>query len=337
MMNNALPRFNHSNYLKQQEKYILEKKSSGLGFYILSYILTMVAAQYLFLQFFLSYSQDNIYISNIPMFLINIFTSVFSAFIPGLFYFLISKSNISETISVKYVKQNILWPIVFMGMATAMVANYATDILQQNFSIFGIENTKVMSESTNTFFENILYFVSTAIVPAFAEEFAFRGIIMGTLRKYGDVFAIITSSVMFGIMHGNIVQIPFAFILGLVFAYIDCKTNSIIPSIIIHFINNFYSVMMDILRNSGDLNDRKTTSFYFLIISVFCILGIISFLYLINKDKNFFKLPQKSSFQYEYAKVLTLKDKIKAFLINPGIILVSVLLLYETISNIGVI
>ena len=279
MINNVLPRYDHSNYVKQREKYILEKKSSGLGFYIFSYMLTMAATQFLFLSFSLSYTEDSIYISNVPMFLINIFTSVFSAFIPGLFYLLFSKSSISETISVKYVKQNILWPIVFMGMAAAMAANYATDILQQNFSIFGIENTKVMSESTNTFFENILYIISTAIVPAFAEEFAFRGIIMGTLRKYGDVFAIITSSVMFGAMHGNIVQIPFAFILGLVFAYVDCKTNSIIPSIIIHFINNFYSVMMDILQNSGELSDRINTSVYFITISAFCILGIISFIY----------------------------------------------------------
>ena len=35
-------------------------------------------------------------------------------------------------------------------------------------------------------------------VPAFAEEFAFRGIVMGVLKKYGRAFALICSSIMFG-------------------------------------------------------------------------------------------------------------------------------------------
>lgn len=270
------------------------------------------------------------------MHLLEIFTAVFSAFIPGLFYFLMSKNNISETIRVKYVKQNILWPVVFIGMAVAMLANYASDILETNFSLFGLENTINFENSSSTPFENILYVISTAVVPAFAEEFAFRGVLMGSLRKYGDAFAIITSSVMFGAMHGNITQIPFAFILGLIFAFIDCKTNSIIPSIIIHFVNNLYAIIIDILNSNSTFEENTLNLIYLGLIIAFCILGIISFIYLTKKDKNFFKITDKTGAENNPAKTLTLKDKNKAFFLSAGVILSLSIFLLETIMNLGV-
>ena len=183
-----------------------------------------------------------------------------------------------------------------------------------------------MDASSSSVFENILYVIAVALTPAFAEEFAFRGILMGTLKKYGNSFAIITSAVMFGGMHGNIIQIPFAFILGLVFAYIDCKANSIIPSIIIHFVNNFYSVMMDIIRSQSMLTTR---SFYILYYSLFVgmlVLGILAFLYIMKKDKNFLSISDTSQLIS-----LSLKEKVKCFFFNPGVITIVSIFILETI------
>ena len=162
---------------------------------------------------------------------------------------------------------------------------------------------------------------------------------MGTLRKFGDTFAIITSAIVFGAMHGNIAQIPFAFILGLVFAYVDCKTNSIIPSIIIHFINNFYAVMLDILQSTEMFSDRIFMMIYFILIAVFCIIGLISFFYLIKKDKNFFRIADKTiqNSESETTILLTLKEKMKAFFINPGVIFVLSVFIIETVISLEVI
>ena len=162
---------------------------------------------------------------------------------------------------------------------------------------------------------------------------------MGTLRRFGDAFAIITSAIVFGAMHGNIVQVPFAFILGLVFAYVDCKTNSILPSIIIHFINNFYAVILDVLQNTGVFSDRVFMMIYFILITVFCILGLVSFFLIIRKDKNYFRISDKSIQAYvnEPKFLLSLKEKIKAFFINPGTLFVMILFSIETVINIGLI
>ena len=48
-------------------------------------------------------------IDTVTTFYLEIFISVFSAFIPGLFYFLFSGRSMSETIKTNYVRQKELW------------------------------------------------------------------------------------------------------------------------------------------------------------------------------------------------------------------------------------
>ena len=337
MIYNTTPNFNRQNYLRFCQERAIKKTSSGLGFFAFAYLASMYATSIAFGVIFGATSLTSI--DTVTTFYLEIFISVFSAFIPGLFYFLFSGRSMSETIKTNYVRQKELWALVFVGMAVAMVANTVSDMVQTNFSFFGLQNSVSMSENVSSPLEIVLYIISTAIVPAFAEEFAFRGIFMGTLRKFGDTFAIITSAIVFGAMHGNIAQIPFAFILGLVFAYVDCKTNSIIPSIIIHFINNFYAVMLDILQSTEMFSDRIFMMIYFILIAVFCIIGLISFFYLIKKDKNFFRIADKTiqNSESETTILLTLKEKMKAFFINPGVIFVLSVFIIETVISLDVI
>ena len=337
MIYNTTPNFNRQNYLRFCQERAIKKTSSGLGFLAFAYLASMYATSIAFGVIFGATSLTSI--DTVTTFYLEIFISVFSAFIPGLFYFLFSGRSMSETIKTNYVRQKELWALVFVGMAVAMVANTVSDMVQTNFSFFGLQNSVSMSENVSSPLEIVLYIISTAIVPAFAEEFAFRGIFMGTLRKFGDTFAIITSAIVFFFFFGNIAQIPFAFILGLVFAYVDCKTNSIIPSIIIHFINNFYAVMLDILQSTEMFSDRIFMMIYFILIAVFCILGLISFFYLIKKDKNFFRIADKTiqNSESETTILLTLKEKMKAFFINPGVIFVLSVFIIETVISLEVI
>lgn len=320
-------------YYKFCQETTIKKTSSGLGFFVFAYFATMIAASTAFSYMFVTTGTTSM--DMVSMLFINIFVSVFSAFIPGLFYFLVSGRSVSETIKTSYVRQNELWALVFIGMSVAMISNIATNIIQTNFSFFGIENSVNMSENVTNPLEIILCIVSTAIVPAFAEEFAFRGIFMGTLRKFGDTFAIIISAIVFGAMHRNISQIPFAFLLGLVLAYVDCKTNSIIPSIIIHFLNNCYAVTLNILQSMKIFNDRVFMIIYFVLIAAFSILGLLSFFYLIKKDKNYFRITEKN-IQHSGSDstiLLTLKEKITASFVSPGILFVLIFFAILTLTN----
>ena len=78
------------------------------------------------------------------------------------------------------------------------------------------------------------------IIAPIAEEYLFRGLMMRKMLKWNisPWYAIIGSSIMFGLIHLNPAQIPGAIILGIFMAWMCYRTRSLIPSIIIHITNN---------------------------------------------------------------------------------------------------
>ena len=299
---------------------IISSKDQAVVF---AYSLTMTVSAMIVVEVFKAFgSAKYIYSDNysILTYFMDIFISVFAVVVPAFFYIKLSRNSLNDIISTKYVKQKSMIPILFLGMGGAMIA------IENTSSGLTIGDSSVLSI--------VLNIISTAIVPAFAEEFAFRGIVMGSLRKFGDTTAVIGSAILFGAMHQNISQIPFAFILGLIFAYVDCKFNSILPSIAIHFLNNLYAVSMSILRDANIVSDYAATIISYSLIIFFCIAGFVSYIVLAKNDKNFFKMSDKKD---EIVSELSLKEKMTAFLVNPGIILSLVLFLITTITNLGLI
>lgn len=86
--------------------------------------------------------------------------------------------------------------------------------------------------------------IYTLILGPVAEELIFRGAIFQVLRKYGRVFAIVASALLFGIYHGNLPQGIFAFVIGILFAYITAE-YSIGWSILIHIFNNVNTIWIN--------------------------------------------------------------------------------------------
>ena len=91
----------------------------------------------------------------------------------------------------------------------------------------------------------LLYVV--LIGPVF-EELIFRGAIMGTLRRFGNNFAILFSSILFGFYHMLILQIPFAFVMGLLFGYVATRW-SLRTAIVLHIIVNGLSCLFSMHGN----------------------------------------------------------------------------------------
>ncbi|MCL2492688.1 MAG: CPBP family intramembrane metalloprotease [Clostridiales bacterium] len=88
-----------------------------------------------------------------------------------------------------------------------------------------------------------------AVGPVF-EELVFRGALLGGLRRYGENFAIILSSLMFGFFHMVVLQIPFAFFIGLLLGYVASR-YSLRASIALHMAVNALSTLLTMLPSSG--------------------------------------------------------------------------------------
>ncbi len=86
-----------------------------------------------------------------------------------------------------------------------------------------------------------LFVFYTVIFAPLFEEFMFRGVLLKSLSKYGPLFSAFASALMFGLAHKNLQQTPFAFVAGLIFAYVAIKTGNIWTSVLIHFCINLFS------------------------------------------------------------------------------------------------
>ncbi|MFR6496551.1 MAG: lysostaphin resistance A-like protein [Ruminococcus sp.] len=80
-------------------------------------------------------------------------------------------------------------------------------------------------------------FLYTAVFAPVGEELICRGLVMPQFQRYGKVFAIVTSALLFGVMHANLFQMPFAFLTGLVLGYTAAEF-SLRWSILLHLLNN---------------------------------------------------------------------------------------------------
>lgn len=82
-----------------------------------------------------------------------------------------------------------------------------------------------------------------AIVPAFFEEMTYRGFFYNTYRRDYPFGAVLMCGLLFGLVHGNLNQFTYAFILGMAFALIMEATDSIWTTITAHFLVNMSSVL----------------------------------------------------------------------------------------------
>ena len=84
--------------------------------------------------------------------------------------------------------------------------------------------------------------VLVAILPGFCEEFVHRGLLFKGFSELGVKKTIIYSGLLFGLMHLNISQFFYATLIGCLLVVLVMASGSIIPAMIVHFMNNFINV-----------------------------------------------------------------------------------------------
>lgn len=82
------------------------------------------------------------------------------------------------------------------------------------------------------------------VLPAVCEEIAFRGLLANGLAGRGAVFATVTSSVAFAVVHVAPAQILLTFPLGVALAAITLASRSVWPAVVAHGLNNIFALML---------------------------------------------------------------------------------------------
>ena len=229
--------------------------------------------------------------------------------------------KLGEIISFGAPDKKLFMPLVLMGFGFCTFANIATNTVASFFSTLGFEYQSPQIEIPEGVFGFLLVILSTAITPALVEEFAIRGAVMQPLRKYGDWFAIIASSIVFAVLHGNLIQAPFALIAGIGIGYAVCITESLWTGIIIHFCNNFYAVVTEFMI--ADIPDENMLNkvYYISLIVLYAVSIIGSAVFMIIKNKRTLKKPFTA---------LTAGRKFAAFMLSVPMVIALLIMLYFT-------
>ena len=105
---------------------------------------------------------------------------------------------------------------------------------------------------------NVFGIISITIMAPLVEELLFRGAIQGYMLRKGikPLNAILIASAIFGIVHMNPIQIPFAFAIGLIFGWLNYRTGSVVPGIIGLFINNSIACLQMATLTEEEFNTK---------------------------------------------------------------------------------
>lgn len=111
-----------------------------------------------------------------------------------------------------------------------------------------------MQETFEMIMRHPLGIIAVVIMAPIVEELLFRGAIEGhLLRKWKHpAGAIVFSSLVFGVVHGNWVQAPFAFVIGLALGWMYYRTGSLLPGILMHLVNNSTAVLGFLITDNPD-------------------------------------------------------------------------------------
>lgn len=110
-----------------------------------------------------------------------------------------------------------------------------------------LDYTYISSAGTIYSSPEVLIFeiITTAMLPAIFEEFTDRGLLLAVFEEKSDNFKIVAAGIMFGLLHQNVAQLTPTMFGGIVMAFMAVKSSSILPGMIVHFLNNFLVIMLE--------------------------------------------------------------------------------------------
>ena len=161
------------------------------------------------------------------------FSQIFLVFGPVLVYFLTQKDSLKNSLYLKNPG------IVNLGMSALLVFTLIPTVSLLNLlSLYFVQNQIADTVSSLGDSPYLLVLLVLAVCPGIFEELSTRFILLNNYRHKPYYIACIFSGLFFGMLHLNINQFIYAFVLGAVFAFVVQITESIFTSMLMHTLLN---------------------------------------------------------------------------------------------------
>ena len=159
-------------------------------------------------------------------------------------YFLISKKKVKteplQKSGLGFGRLFIYLGVVFfLGIAGNIIGIVLNSVITSNGGKASVSNIEDYIKGNY-----LMMLIYAGILGPIIEEFLCRKILLDRLHRYGKGIAMVTSGLIFALLHGNLQQFFYTFLVGFFFAYIYLKTGRIRYSIILHMGMNMYSLVL---------------------------------------------------------------------------------------------
>lgn len=172
---------------------------------------------------------------------IDIFVSVVA--LGGISYFMLRRAPTWEYQAPRPPFNSAALPLFLLVFAVSNIINTLGASVFERIG-FVWESAAAVSDWGNTAVV-VLAVIRYVFVPAAFEELFFRGAVLNTLAPAGERNAVILGSFLFAALHANPGYLPGIFMLGFVFSYITVKTRSLVPSTLLHLLNNSVALLSE--------------------------------------------------------------------------------------------
>lgn len=157
---------------------------------------------------------------------------------PGAVYLIAGHRNYARAVRLKPIRLGTFFWLILFTVCVMPVMSMVNAI-----SMLFVENTTTSMMSTvTTEHSYLLSMLLIALLPCVFEESVYRGLFYNEYRKAAPAAGMFLSALLFGLMHGNLNQFSYAFLMGIIFALVIEATDSILSSMIMHFLINGFSV-----------------------------------------------------------------------------------------------
>ena len=225
-------------FMEQPPKFIPDKEMSKIGSSLWLYIIMQLTLSFLFSFVAMPLIMYSLYYDYSA---INACIEMMISFISGIILLWFMSNSFKR--SIKDLKFTFKPKETIDTVSMMYFMNYAIGIIGALLSKFGLPDTSPDFSLNGSLLYNTFTFISVVVLAPIFEELIFRGMILQTLSKYNKMFAIVVTSLLFGLLHLNITQAIPAFFMSLILCYMCLKTDSLLVTISAHAGNNFLALM----------------------------------------------------------------------------------------------
>lgn len=162
--------------------------------------------------------------------------------------------------------------ILAMFMSAQLISQLGMTAVEYILNLFDLSMAEYL-ESASVSTDGVAMFLYVGLGAPISEELLFRGLVLRSMEKHGKHFAIIASALLFGLFHGNLIQAPFAFLVGLVLGYVTVEYN-IGWAMVLHMANNL--LLADTMtRLTSGLSTEVSDMIFWALMIVFGLAALI--------------------------------------------------------------